>query len=179
MHFRSGWHDREPEITALFRETFTVSEGDAEGRQIGDFVEALFTTTPHDDLRVFTAHEGDVLSGAIVFSRMRYDADPRRVFVLSPVAVRTDVQKTGIGRRLISHGLDRLRDEGADHAFTYGDPAYYAKMGFKPVTEHFAAAPLPLTMPHGWLGQTLRGGKPEHFTGKPTCVPALDNPALW
>jgi putative acetyltransferase len=32
---------------------------------------------------------------------------------------------------------------------TYGDPAYYGKVGFLPVAEHVVPAPFPLSMPIG------------------------------
>ncbi|RFP90893.1 N-acetyltransferase [Rhodobacteraceae bacterium 63075] len=179
MEFRSGPGGLDAEIIALFSDTFTASEGAEEGRLIGDFVSGLLADTHRDDLRFFTAHESGALAGAVVFSRLRYPGDAREVFILSPMAVRPDMQRGGIGQRLITHGLDALREEGARYALTYGDPAYYAKTGFQPVDEGFAPAPLPLSMPQGWLGQPLQAGGEEPFRGTPACVPALDNPALW
>ena len=179
MEVRSGAGGHDAEITKLFSDTFTASEGEEEGRLIGGFVSKLLAGTPPEDLRLFTAHESGALAGAAVFSRLRYPGDVREVFILSPMAVRPDMQRGGIGQRLITHGLDALRGEGAAYALTYGDPAYYARTGFQPVTEDFAPAPLPLSMPEGWLGQPLQPGAAEPFRGTPTCVPALDDPALW
>ncbi|MCG5517084.1 MULTISPECIES: hypothetical protein [unclassified Ectothiorhodospira] len=38
---------------------------------------------------------------------------------------------------------------------TYGDPNYYSRIGFKPITEALAPAPFTLKQPEGWLGQSL------------------------
>jgi predicted N-acetyltransferase YhbS len=38
---------------------------------------------------------------------------------------------------------------------TYGDPSYYAKVGFMPISEADAQAPFPLSHPEGWLAQSL------------------------
>jgi putative acetyltransferase len=69
----------------------------------------LMAETPAEDLRVFIAWDDGALIGGIFFSRLAYEAVPRTVFVLAPVAVATDRQGQGIGQWLISHGLGALR----------------------------------------------------------------------
>jgi putative acetyltransferase len=110
---------------------------------------------------------------------MSYAGDARQVFVLAPVAVATDRQGQGVGTALIRHGLDALRARGVDVALTYGDPAYYGRIGFRPITTEIAAAPYPLQFPHGWLGQALDGGPLRPLVGEVACVPALADPAFW
>jgi putative acetyltransferase len=85
----------------------------------------------------------------------------------------------GSGSALIRHGLDALRARGVDVALTYGDPAYYGRIGFRPITTEIAAAPYPLQFPHGWLGQALDGGPLRPLVGEVACVPALADPAFW
>lgn len=136
-------------------------------------------TTPNDDLFVFSAYDDQTLVGCIFFSRLTYELDDRIVFILSPVAVKTDRQKTGIGQRLIAYGLDALREKGIDFAVTYGDPNYYTKVGFRQITEEFAEAPLRLNLPHGWLGQSLSGKDQEPLAGPSRCVEALNKTDLW
>jgi hypothetical protein len=41
------------------------------------------------------------------------------------------------------------KKQGIDTFMTYGDPAYYGKVGFLPVAEHVVPAPFPLSMPIG------------------------------
>jgi len=77
---------------------------------------------------------------------LTYAQDERTVFVLAPVAVATDQQGEGIGQRLLSHGLAALRSTGVDIVMIYGDPDYYAKVGFKTISEADAAAPFKLTV---------------------------------
>lgn len=179
VKLRFGHIGCERKLEDLFRDTFTKAEGADEGRLIGAFVSALLGTTPPDDLRVFSAWDAGELIGAIAFSRLRYPSDPRAVFILSPVAVRSDQQGEGIGQALIAHGIQVLRDEGSDCLLTYGDPAYYLKSGFHPISESFAAAPLTLSMPQGWLGQPLTEAGKAPYSGTPACVTALKTPALW
>ena len=88
-------------------------------------------------------------------------------------------QGKGIGQRLIAHGLDALRQEGVDIAVTYGDPAFYGRVGFKPVSEADLPAPQPLNQPQGWIAQSLTDAPLTPLAGPAACVPAFDDPALW
>ena len=63
---------------------------------------------------------------------------------LGPISVAPDLQKQGIGSKLILDGLARLRDLGAKGCVLEGSPAYYERFGFKPragLTYHAAPAP--------------------------------------
>ncbi|MEE4119616.1 MAG: N-acetyltransferase [Paracoccaceae bacterium] len=179
MQLADGAGGRDREIVDLFATTFTASEGAEEGALIGTLVRDLLDGTPPDDIRVFTASEGGALAGAVIFTRLRYAGDARTVVLLSPMAVAPGGQGRGIGQALIRHGLDALRAEGADVALTYGDPAFYGKVGFVAVTEAMAPPPQPLSHPEGWIGQALDGGDLAPLTGPATCAAALDDPAYW
>ena len=162
---------REAEIAAFFGATFTASEGPQEGAVLERLVLRLMAETPKADLRFF---EEGALAGAIFFSRMVYGGDPRDVFLLSPVAVATARQGQGVGQRLLRHGLKAL---GADVVLTYGDPAYYSRVGFRPIGVETAPAPFPLQFPEGW--QAHAAGEIAPLQGLPRCAPAFDDPGLW
>jgi putative acetyltransferase len=98
---------------------------------------------------------------------------------MAPVAVATERQGQGIGQRLIAHGLDTLRQEGVDIAVTYGDPAFYGRVGFNPVSEADLPAPQPLNQPQGWIAQSLTDAPLTPLRGPARCVAAFDDPALW
>jgi putative acetyltransferase len=175
----SGVTAREQAIVNLFEATFTASEGADEGVLIGGLVRNLLATTPADDIRVFRAEDAGHLVGAVVFTRLTYPDDPRLVVLLSPMAVASHRQRQGVGTTLIAHALSILRANGAEVAITYGDPAFYGRVGFKPITEEMAPAPRPLRLPHGWIGQSLTGEAFPAFSGRPACVPALNRPDVW
>lgn len=179
LNLTTHYQSRVTELSDLFREVFSVSEGAGEGTLIGALVSDLLATTAKDGLMVALALDGEVLVGCILFSRLCYDQDPRQVFLMAPVAVRTERQKTGVGQKLIGFGLDALRQNKVDWAVTYGDPSYYCKSGFQPITEETARAPLPLSMPHGWLGQSLGGEGMTPIKGPSRCVSAFNKPELW
>jgi putative acetyltransferase len=175
----TGFEGRAPDLVALFTDAFTASEGVAEGRLIGGLVRDLLAQTPAEDIRVVCAEEDGALVGAAIFTRLSYPEDARRAVLLSPLAVAPARQRRGIGQTLLAHALAALRAEGVEIALTYGDPAYYARAGFAPITEAHARAPRPLSLPHGWLGQSLAGGPMPMLRGPARCVPALNRPELW
>ncbi|MBK1621459.1 GNAT family N-acetyltransferase [Lamprobacter modestohalophilus] len=179
MPFSTDPQGCEEAIIELFRATFTASEGAEEGDLIGDLVHNLLASTAQQDRFVFIAEEDDAIIGGILFSRLTYEQDQRTVFVLAPVAVATDQQGKGIGQRLLNHGLAVLRKAGVDIAMTYGDPGYYAKVGFKPISEADAPAPFKLQQPEGWLAQSLTDRAVTPLKGPSRCVEALNHPVYW
>ncbi len=179
MKFQSGFTAKQDEIKELFTSSFTASEGADEGAVIEAFVHDLMATTPHEDLIVWSAYEDAILLGCIFFSRLVFEQDTRTVFILSPVAVRTDRQKSGVGQKLIAHGLGDLRQRGVNVVVTYGDPNYYIKTGFKQIAETYAKAPLALSYSEGWLGQSLSASGDQPLLGPSRCVAALQKPELW
>lgn len=179
MEMSKGFKGQEEEIIDLLAATFAASEGAEEGALIRDLTRNLLATTADADIQVYTAREKRSLIGAIIFSRLTYDQDERAVFVLGPVGVATDRQGRGIGQGLLAHGLAGLRKSGVDVAVTYGDPNYYSRVGFRPITEELARAPFRLKHPKGWLGQSLTDRELEPLTGPSRCVEAFNRPDYW
>ena len=179
MNYITDYEPHAEAIANLFKATFTASEGPEEGALIGDLARRLITKTPADDMRVVTAWEDGALLGGIFFTRLTYEGDLRTVFMMAPVAVAIEHQGKRIGQRLISCGLEELRQEGVDIAVTYGDPDFYGRVGFMPVSEANLPAPQPLGQPHGWIAQSLTEEPVTPLLGPSRCVAAFDDPALW
>lgn len=179
MELTTNYTDRKDEIIALFNATFTASEGAAEGELIAKLVREMFATVAPEDIFVFLALDKGAITGAIVFTRLTYPDDARTVFLLSPVAVATSQQGKGVGQTLLNYGLNHLRDCNVDVALTYGDINYYARVGFKQITETLAQPPLELQYPEGWLGQSLTEKPLEQLSGRSHCVEALNSPDYW
>lgn len=179
MDMATGSEGCEEALIDLFGSTFGASEGAEEGARIGGLVRDLLADTPSADIRVFRAEDRGRVIGAAVFTRLTFPEDPRRVMLLAPLAVATDRQRQGVGQALLARALEALRSEGFDVAITYGDPNYYGKAGFVPISERQARAPLPLSLPHGWLGRSLGEGAMPDLKGASTCVSALNRTDVW
>lgn len=178
MEIRNWATEGTPTLESLFVAAFTASEGEGEGVLVGALVRELIATTDPRDLYGFVAVEGDRVAGAVFFSRLTCD-HPGEVFLLSPMAVDTEYQGRGIGQELIHHGLQVLKDAGVSVVTTYGDPAFYARAGFEPLSPDTIRPPYWLSQPEGWLGQSLKGEPIEPAGGRCRCVKALDDPAYW
>jgi putative acetyltransferase len=70
--------------------------------------------------------EGKVV-GHVAFTPMNHAG----WFALGPISVEPELQRRGIGKTLISAGLDRLRANGAAGCALMGDTNYYPRSGFR------------------------------------------------
>lgn len=178
MRFSKEYAGKEAQIISLFNTTFTQSESAEEGLLIEALVKNQLNDTPANDIYVITAEDSDALVGACIFTRLTFEQDDRTVFILAPVAVTTEKQGQGIGKKLLAYGFQVLRDANVDIIMTYGDPNFYSKAGFEAVNESDTAAPFKLEYPHGWLGLSLNS-QLSPLKGPSHCVSALNNPAYW
>ncbi|WP_203301487.1 GNAT family N-acetyltransferase [Marinobacter sediminum] len=166
------------EIQTLFTQTFSASDGAAEGEQVGRLARRLMDDTEAEKVFGFVATERGNIIGCIFFTPLTFDS-PINACLLSPVAVSTKHQSQGIGQQLIRFGIEQMGQQGVELIFTYGDPNYYSKVGFKPVSQQVARAPFELSYPEGWLGLSLAGAAMNRLPGRAGCVEAFDDPALW
>jgi putative acetyltransferase len=170
--------DYTEEIKRLFTIVFSDSEGESEGILIGNLAYELMTETDKKDLYGFVAIEHGIIIGCIFFSRLIFESGIN-TFILSPVAVHSDYQGKGIGQQLINYGLRELKAKGVELVLTYGDINFYSKVGFDPISEEIVKAPVKLTYPEGWLGQSLISDTVEPIDDQLSCVKALNKPEYW
>lgn len=179
MQIKLNQMGRTDQIAQLFKDAFTASEGAEEGALVHDLARDLLTSTQDEDIRVFVSEDGGTLCGCAIFTRLRFAGDARSAFLLSPMAVATAHQGLGVGQHLLRGALDALHAEGIDLAVTYGDPSFYWRIGFQPVSTDTVPPPLPLKMPHGWLARSLNDAPMTSYNGPSICAPALNNPDFW
>lgn len=86
--------------------------------------------------------------GHIAFSRVwleQKDSDRLPAAMLTPLAVRPDRQRRGVGMRLMQHALEWLEAQGETLFFVLGHPDYYPRVGFRPASPAGIASPWPGT----------------------------------
>lgn len=166
------------ETLNLFRTVFTESEGVEEGKMLESLVGKVFDSLGAPAILGFGGYLDERLVAAIFFSQLDFP-DGEQVYLLSPVAVATAEQRSGLGSALIKAGLSELRSRDVVVVMTYGDPAYYGRFGFETVSVETVAAPYPLSMPIGWLGLSLGQDKLLGLSGTPRTQPAFADPAIW
>lgn len=170
--------DCNKEIARIFSSAFSLSEGEVEGKRIGELASKLCSNIDNDQILLFGAFENGSLIGSVCYTRLQFD-QPTQIYMLAPVAVVPEHQGTGVGQNLITHSLKEMNNRSVTVATTYGDPSYYSKVGFQPLSETTIAAPLELSMPEGWLGQSLTGMPIPSFSDRPRCVEEFNDPACW
>ena len=80
------------------------------------------------------AEDASGLVGHIVFSRVwveRPNGERVDAAMLTPMAVRPDRQRTGVGTRLTMYALEALETRGESLFFVVGHPEYYPRSGFR------------------------------------------------
>lgn len=178
MKLKSLTSDFSLAISNLFTAVFSHSEGAKEGRVIGELASALAAAIDGDNILCYGAISNDTLLAATFYTHLSYRISSN-VSMLAPVAVSTEHQGKGIGQQLINFGLNEIKQHGVDYVVTYGDPNYYQRVGFGGISEDSVRAPFELSMPEGWLVQSLTD-KPVSFgTERPRCVEQFNNAAYW
>jgi len=178
MDYQTLDKSNQKEVKELFTSVFTSSEGEKEGMLIGNLSSELASSIDNEETICFGVYENESLIGSIFFTRLKFNSSIQ-VFMLAPVAVSTENQGKGIGQALINHGLNELKKRSVSAVVTYGDPNYYSKVGFQALSENLIQAPLKLSMPEGWLGQSLMVAPIPVINERPECVREFNDPVYW
>lgn len=108
--------------------TAKVSSGDEQ-----NFVDRLRAGGNYiPDLALIAEEEGAIV-GHVMLTRMEVEteAGPYKVLLLAPLAVALAHRRKGIGAALVEEVFARARGLGHEAAMLVGDPAYYARFGFR------------------------------------------------
>lgn len=167
------------EIIELFKQTFTDTEGKQEGEIISALVKRFLKNTPKNDIRIFLTMENSRVVAGVIFSRLTFEDSTVNTWLLSPAAVATNKQGSGLGQGLINYAHDYLKQEGVQQVVSYGDINFYSKVGYKVIKEDIIPSPLKLTYPEGWIAQSLQGKVLVAIKGKAYCTEAINAPELW
>jgi putative acetyltransferase len=152
---------------------------DAEAELVRD----LLNDPSASPLLSLLALEGERAVGHVLFTSARLKETPAAaaIALLAPLAVVPDLQRQGVGGKLIERGLRLLSDAGVDLVFVLGHPEYYPRHGFEPAGRLGYAAPFPIPDEHAdaWMVQALRPGVVGSVRGTIICADALNKPEYW
>ena len=83
-----------------------------------------------------------------------------RILNLTPMSVRPDRQRIGVGTRLIRDALARVEQAGEPAVMVEGIPAYYPRFGFERASALGFTAPYPM-LDEAFMVKRLRGYRPD------------------
>ena len=154
--------------------------GPEEAETVARLSQALILDAPASGILNLVAEENGSMVGHTAFSPLTAgNPGPTIGFLLAPLAVTPARHRAGIGSQLVREGLRLTAATGTAMAFVYGDPAYYARFGFRRESADGFHPPHRPSMPDGWLARVADGAIAPQRPRNLACVPALDRPELW
>ncbi len=176
MHIRFAQKKDLAGIESLICAAFPDGERETITRLVGDIITA--SSSPF--VMPYLAEIEAKLSGFVAFTPVKpIENTAIQCSILAPLAVHPDVQKMGVGTKLINHGKSVLIKNKVDVLLVYGDPQFYGRFGFHEEIARPFAPPFPLTYPFGWLGMELQHPPLSRRTTKISCIEALSQPDMW
>jgi len=70
--------------------------------------------------------------GHVAISPITISDGAKGWFGLGPISVSPNIQRSGVGSKLMLTVIEALKDSGASGCVLLGDPAYYSRFGFQP-----------------------------------------------
>ena len=105
---------------------------DEENKVIMNLFQELSREVTSPSIKSLVAEVDNQIIGYVSFSPIFLKSDSGiSGYILAPLAVSPEHQKTGVGSNLIESGIDMLTKDGAGILLVYGDPDYYGRFGFK------------------------------------------------
>ena len=116
----------------LVQAVFTASETAEDGALVRRLVEEIRSKRFYEPaLELIMVDETDAVIGYVNFSRFHLEGRyERELLLLSPVAVKTELQRQHISKELIEYGLAKARTMGYKAVIVEGNPMNYRSRGF-------------------------------------------------
>lgn len=133
----------------LVEQVFTEHENAEEGALVRRLVEEIRSKPYYlPELELLMLEDGEPV-GYVMFSRFHIEGRyTDRLLLLSPAAVRTDLQRQHICRDLIEYGFEKAREKGFTAALVEGNPANYRSRGFVTSKPYGIVAAQSVGLPH-------------------------------
>lgn len=117
----------------LVQRVFTESEDAQSGALVRRLVEEIRSKRFYvPELELVMVDESDSVIGYCMFSRFHLDGRyEHELLILTPVAVKTQLQRQHISKELIEYGLRKARELGYKAVIVEGNPGNYRSRGFQ------------------------------------------------
>jgi len=146
-------HEDEAEISRVIEAAF----GD---RSVAIFAEEIRATPGYvPELAFVTEEEGEIVAHTML-SWVRLEGPDVDVLILTPMSVRPDRQRQGLGSALVEAVLAAADERGEPLVLVEGVPAYYPRFGFQSASGLGLEPPEPEIADEAWMVLPLRAYDP-------------------
>ena len=121
------------------------------------------------ELELVMTDENDEVMGYVMFSRFHIEGKYEdELLILTPAAVKTELQRQHISKELIEYGFEKAKKLGFKAVLVEGDPKNYNPRGFVTSADHGILAGENIHLPHVscLMIKELDEGALEHIKGK-------------
>ena len=116
----------------LVEQVFTESESAEEGAMVRRLVEEIRSKKYYEPRLELIMVEKEEVIGYVMFSRFHLEGKyEEELLLLSPVAVKTPLQRQHISKELIEYGFEKAAELGYKAVIVEGNPLNYCSRGFK------------------------------------------------
>ena len=122
----------------LVEQVFTESDSPEEGKMVRALVEEIRSMDSYiPALELIMVDEADEIIGYCMFSRFHLEGKySQELLILTPVAVKTVLQRQHISKELIEFGFQKAVELGFRAALVEGNPRNYNPRGFVTAADH-------------------------------------------
>ena len=134
----------------LVEKVFTEYQDEAEGRVVRRLVEEIRAKKYYlPELELAMVNEADEVIGYAMFSRFHIEGKyEEELLLLSPVAVKTELQRQHISKELLEYGFEKAKALGFQAVLVEGNPRNYHARGFVTSADHGVIAGPKIHLPH-------------------------------
>ena len=130
--------------------------------EVASFVERIRASGQFIPELALVAEDSSGVIAHVMLSWVGVEGGSRtRILNLTPMSVRPDRQRQGVGGRLIRDALARAEEAGEPAVMVEGIPAYYPRLGFEPASALGFRAPHPKIPDDAFMIRRLRGFSPD------------------
>lgn len=148
---------------------FTASEGAESGKLVRNLVEEIRGKRFYlPELELIMVDEKDTVIGYVMFSRFHLEGKYEdQLLLLSPVAVKTELQRQHISKELIEYGFEKAKEMGYEAVLVEGNPQNYNPRGFQTSCDYgiVAGAGVELPAPECLMVKELVAGALDRIEG--------------
>jgi putative acetyltransferase len=157
LRIRSEREADHPVIAEVVRAAFAGHPED-----VASFVERMRASEHYVPELALVAEDSSGAIAHVMLSWVGIEGGSRpRILNLTPMAVRPDRQRMGVGTRLIRDALRRAEDAGEPAVMVEGIPGYYPRFGFEQATALGFIAPDPKIPDEAFMVKRLPGFTPD------------------